>query len=312
MAALGIMRMSGEVKPTAQNRARMEALINSAFKKEVIRKVTDVIPPLNDVGSGPIFYCVHSIGGGATEFQHMARMLGPKQSFYGIQAPTSRRKAALARSIKEMSSYYVDELVKFQPEGAFLLGGHSIGAVIALEISQQLIARGRDVKLLVVFDGELFNTGAEISSRNPLYWLKLLINVPRWIVGDLVKNPRKFASTRFKFVAFKFRREPLHEAERFVNLSAYLPDHAAFVRTLYDSYLSYVPDTYVGRILVFVAKTEALLRLRQVEAAWRKIAPQSEVFKTNGTHGSIMEMPRGLPVAKHLAETIEQIFGPTD
>jgi thioesterase domain-containing protein len=301
-----------EPEETVQSRARMEALINFAFKQEVIRKVTDVILPLNDVGFGPSFYCVHSIGGGATEFQHMARMLGPKQNFYGIQVPTNRRNPEFARSIKEMSRYYVDELVKFQPKGAFLLGGYSIGATIALEMSHQLIARGREVSLLVVFDGELFNTGAEISSRNLLYWLKLLLNMPRWIVDELVKNPRRFANTRLKFAASKVRRATPHAVERFINLSCFLPDHAAFIRTLYDSYLDYVPERYGGRVLVFVAKTQALLRLRQVEAAWKKIAPLSEVFEINGTHGSIMEMPHGVAVAERLSGKIEEVIGRTD
>ena len=298
-----------EPEETVQSRARMEALMNSAFKREVIRKVTDVILPLNDGGFGPSFYCVHSIGGGATEFQQMARMLGPKQNFYGIQVPTNRRNAEFARSIKEMSRYYVEELVKFQPKGAFLLGGYSIGATIALEMSHQLIARGREVSLLVVFDGELFNTGAEISTLNPLYWLKLLLNTPRWIVDELVKNPRRFVSTRLKFVAFKVRRENLHAAERFINLSCFLADHAAFIKTLYDTYLEYVPERYGSRVLVFVAKTQALLRLRQVEAAWKKIAPSSEVFEISGTHGSIMEMPHGVAVAERLSEKIEEVIG---
>jgi thioesterase domain-containing protein len=105
-------------------------------------------------------------------------MLGPKQKFYGIQAPTDKRNAEFVSSIESISQYYVNELVKFQPEGPFLLGGHSTGATIALEMSQQLTARGREVSLLVVFDGELFNTGAEIRFRNPLYWLKLLLNLP--------------------------------------------------------------------------------------------------------------------------------------
>jgi hypothetical protein len=82
--------------------------------------------------------------------------------------------------------------------------------------------------------------------------------MPRWIVNELVKNPRRFASTRLKFVAFKVRQKTLHAVERFINLSGFLPDHAAFIKTLYDSYLNYVPDSYAGRVLVFVAKTQAL------------------------------------------------------
>jgi hypothetical protein len=143
-------------------------------------------------------------------------MLGPKQNFYGIQVPTNKRNNEFARSIKEMSRYYVDESVKFQPNRALLLGGYSIGATIALEMSHQLIARGREVSLLVVFDGELFNTGAEISSRNPLYWLKLLLNMRRWIVDELMKNPGRFASTPLRFLSVKVRQETIHAMERFI------------------------------------------------------------------------------------------------
>jgi hypothetical protein len=53
-------------------------------------------------------------------------------------------------------------------------------------MSQQLTARGREVSLLVVFDGGLLNTGAEISFLNPLYWLRLLCYLPRWINDVLV------------------------------------------------------------------------------------------------------------------------------
>jgi len=301
-----------EPAETISSPARMEALINGAFKREVIRKVTDVILPLNDVGVGPPFYCVHPLSGAVTEYQHMVRMLGSRQNFYGIQAPTNRRNSQFGRSIKEISRYYVDELMKFQPKGAFFLGGHSVGATIALEMAHQLIARGREVSLLVVFDGELFNTGAEISWRNPLYWLKVLLNAPRWTVDELVKNRQKFASkwrARLKSLVLRGRLNPgSHPAESAVNLNGFLPEHAAFVRALYDDYLDYVPGNYSGRVLVFVAKTEALFRLRQVRAAWTKIAPSSEIFETNGTHLGIMRVPHGLPIAQRLGRKIEEVF----
>lgn len=297
---------------TFQDRTRMEALINIAFKREVVRNVKDIILPLNDSGSGPPFYCVHSLGGAATEFRDMARMLGPKQNFYGIQTPTNKRSAEFGASIREMSRYYVDELVKFQPQGAFFLGGYSVGATIALEMAHQLTARGREVGLLVVFDGGL-NTGGEIGPHHPLYWVKVLRNLPRWSVDRLVRNRQPLTNqtvARLKSAAFERSdaRAP-DTLERFINREGFLPKHAEFIRALYGSNLDYVPQEYSGRVLVFVAKTQALLSLRHVKAAWMKIAPSCEVIEIDGTHESIMKMPQGLPVARRLRKKIEQIVG---
>jgi thioesterase domain-containing protein len=294
---------SAETEKTLQCQARMETLINIAFKREVIRKVIDVILPLNDAGCDPAFYCVHAIGGVAADFRHMARMLGPKQNFYGIQAPTDKRNAEFVSSIKSISQHYVDELVKFQPEGPLFLGGHSVGATIALEMSQQLTAIGREVRLLVVFDGGLLNTGAEISFLNPLYWIKLLCYLPRWI-NDVLMVKYSFQSV-YRMLVKKLSSR--HAAEGVVNLSAFTPEHAAFIKGLYDRHLEYVPNSYPGRVLVFVAKTDELLNHGQVKAAWKKIAPSSEIFEVNGTHVDIMQMPRGLPVAKRLREIIKEL-----
>lgn len=95
----------------------------------------------------------------------MAQMLGPQLGFYGIQTPTKKRNTEFSASIESISQYYVDNLIEFQPEGSLVLGGHSTGAIIALEMAQQLLARGREVSLLIILDGVLFNTGAEISYR---------------------------------------------------------------------------------------------------------------------------------------------------
>jgi thioesterase domain-containing protein len=300
---------------------QMKRLANAGFAREALRKVTDVILPLNDSGTGPAFYCVHDMTGIATGFRFIAEMLGPQQRFYGIQTPTKKRNAEFASSIESISQYYVDELIKFQPAGNFLLGGYSTGATIALEMAQQLRARGREVSLLVVFDGEPFNTGAEISSRHPFYWLEPILNLRRWMAAVVKegysfqtlcrKAINKTIATRKAIIA-KMRGEVLTlelTAENFVtiNLNHCSPEHVAFINTLFEIQFDYIPKQYPGRVLVYAAKTQELARLRHVAAAWRKVAPASEIVEVNGTHITIMRPPDGYAVAKHLAEHIADL-----
>lgn len=60
-------------------------------------------------------------------------------------------------------------------------------------------------------------------------------------------------------------------------------------------------------MLVCVAKTQALTHLRQLKAAWRKVAPRSDVVHFEGTHTSMMRAPAGFAVAKKLARHIAEI-----
>jgi thioesterase domain-containing protein len=298
---------------------RMNRLARVAFGREVLRRVSDVILPLNDTGAGPAFYCVHPITGAATNFRAMAQMLGSNQRFYGIQTPTKNRTAEFSDSIEDMSKFYVERLVNFQPVGDFILGGHSVGALIAFEMARQLRSRGRGVSLLVVFDGEIFNTGTGISARNPLYWLKLARNFPAWIRDFLMVEFtfRKFCRTVFskmigmcKTIAAEMRGEKLlagHAVEGFVDIRNCTPDHVAFMKVLFETQFTYVPKQYAGAVLVCAAKTQSLLYLRQIEAAWRKIAPAAEIVSFSGTHTSIMQIPKGMPVAAHLARRIGEI-----
>ncbi|HXF13598.1 MAG TPA: porin, partial [Terriglobales bacterium] len=75
----------------------------------------------------------------------------------------------------------------FQPEGPYLLGGWSVGSTIALEMARQLQIADREVELLVALDGAPFNTNSGTSRWNPLYYWKLLRNLPLWVADDLMQ-----------------------------------------------------------------------------------------------------------------------------
>lgn len=269
--------------------------------------MVDAILPLSDVGNGPAFFCVHSITGCATDFQELAQMLSPACKFYGIQAPTAKRDATFAASIERMSQFYVDRLNEFQPTGPLILGGHSTGAVIALEMAQQLRAQGREVSLLVVLDGHLYNTRAKPGI---LYLLKLAANAPARI-GEILKafqthyknSPRHLLGKMTSSTARLIGKLAGYESKPIFDLRNFTTDHAAFVEALSQSHLNYVPREYIGTAVVCAAKAQPLLELARVEVCWSKIAPAARIVRFDATHISLVHPPSGSVVAEYLTKT---------
>jgi thioesterase domain-containing protein len=97
-------------------------------------------------------FLIAGVGGHVFAFHKFARLLGPDQPCYGVKAIGVDGVRATPERIEEIAAEYVAEIVAARPEGPCVLGGYSIGAVIALEVALQLRARGRDVPLLITFD----------------------------------------------------------------------------------------------------------------------------------------------------------------
>lgn len=288
---------------------RIERLANVAFFREATRKVVDVILPLSDVGDGPAFYCVHSVTGVATNFRELAQQLSPTHRFYGIQAPTAKRNSAFAASIEQVGRFYANRLNEFQPTGPIILGGHSTGGVIALEMAQHLRALGREVSMLVILDGSLFNTGAEFSA---LYWLKVVVNAPARMGRSLnalrafyQNSPRTLVGTIKSAIARLVGRSDGYSLKTIFDLRNCTPDHVAFVETLFRTQFDYVPQKYSAPVVVCAAKAQALPELTEV--AWRKVAPAAKFVMFDGTHTTMLQSPNVSAIAEYLKQTLPRL-----
>jgi thioesterase domain-containing protein len=92
--------------------------------------------------------------------------------------------------------------------------------------------------------------------------------------------------------------------EGFIDAAGCSVDHMAFMKALYEIQFLYVPKEYPGRVTVYVAQTQPLTHLRQVEAPWRKVAPASDIVSVKGNHTTIIRPPHGIAVAEHLARQL--------
>ena len=99
----------------------------------------------------PLF-CVHAVGGNVIEYHDLARHLGPDQPFYAFQSVGLDGRQTPLKSIEEMASHYIKEMRVVQTSGPYLLGGHSLGGMIAFEMACQLHDQGERVELLALLD----------------------------------------------------------------------------------------------------------------------------------------------------------------
>ncbi|SFF19357.1 amino acid adenylation domain-containing protein [Nannocystis exedens] len=95
---------------------------------------------------------VQPIGGTVYTYMALARELGAERPVFAFRAFGLEDGEVPFDSVPEMARRYVEELLEFQPEGPYLLGGHSSGGVIAYEIAGQLLARGHAVERVVQVD----------------------------------------------------------------------------------------------------------------------------------------------------------------
>jgi thioesterase domain-containing protein len=287
-----------------------------------------VILPINDCAlttdsQSPAFYCVHSASGVAgTDFLGLAQRFEPSIRFYGIQAPPKRMlDVKFGSSVESIADHYAEALVKFQPNGPFILGGYCVGAIIALEMANNLRARGREVGPLLVLDGVPENTGVILPRWTRRNWLDLARNLRGWLAhGDLMRNRTLrsliWSLTNNAYAIAKAaiglkRGEKLgggYSLEGMMDLSPYQPPHRLFIDRLFSALFAYVPKAYSETVVVYEAKVTPLLYLPQIGRMWREFAPQSEVVDIVGTHVGIMREPYVDALANDMRRRIAEFF----
>ncbi|MDB9520160.1 amino acid adenylation domain-containing protein [Roseofilum reptotaenium CS-1145] len=108
--------------------------------------------PIQTQGNQPPFFCVPGAGGNVIYLSNLACYLGEERPFYGFQSRGLDGASEPYTTVEAMARDYIGYIKAVQPEGPYYLGGHSFGALVAFEMSQQLEAQGDRVARLVILD----------------------------------------------------------------------------------------------------------------------------------------------------------------
>lgn len=156
LLAASVMAM---VESRLGHRIPIEVLLNKATVRGLAEVITGklemgggVLVPLHTGGSHPPLFMIAGAGGHVFAFHAFARRLGPQFNVYGMRAVGIDGTEPPLDSVPEIAARYLDEIRAACPNGPYVLGGYSVGGIIAFELAQQMQAAAMEVSRVVIFD----------------------------------------------------------------------------------------------------------------------------------------------------------------
>ena len=140
----------------------------------------DSLVPIKPKGSKMPLYIVHGAGLNVLLFNALAMNMDEEQPVYGLQAKGLNGIDEPLDVMEDIAANYIAEILAQNPHGPYALAGYSLGGTIAYEMANQLMAMGKEVKILAVFDTYAKQTdiydplAKRIFNRLWLFIMKLL------------------------------------------------------------------------------------------------------------------------------------------
>ena len=127
-------------------------LLAARLEEPVVSRGGSPLVDLGATGPGLPLILVHPIGGGILCYNALARCFDGTRNVLGLEADGLEGEAAPETDLVRMASRYVDALRLERPRGPYLLGGWSMGGIVAFEMARQLAAVGAEVPLVFLID----------------------------------------------------------------------------------------------------------------------------------------------------------------
>jgi acyl transferase domain-containing protein/thioesterase domain-containing protein/acyl carrier protein len=264
--------------------------------------------PIQPGGSKPPLFLVHGLGPSLLFYEKLAAHLGPDQPVYALQSPWISENQTPPETLEGLASLYVQEVRRLLPEGPYLLGGASLGGLIAAEMSQQLYASGRKPDILLLFDTFVPGSHQHLGAGAQI--------LQHWQNFRKAGFPYLFARSRDK-IEFLWSR-----GVRAISLDAcrcygllhkplpaglrYLPVEEAHKRAM----RYYQVQVYPGKVTLFRAMDfhQTAATRRNPSLGWDKYAAGGlEIHNVRGEHNSMFREPHVRDLAEKVNAVLSQV-----
>ena len=230
--------------------------------------------PIQPSGTKQPFFCVHPGVGTVLAYIDLARHLGPEQPFYGLESLGLDQEHKSYTRIEDMAAHYIQAMQTVQPQGPYLLGGWSLGGLIAFEIAQQLQAQGQQVSFLGLLDTSAFIDLEELEEPDNAAFLVDLLSKEHSLELDQAQTQRLVEGFSLRLQAAK----------------------------------NYSPRPYPGKVTLFLASEEGVATDSQdLTGGWDQFATQGvDIHWVPGNHNTMVSNPHVELLAQQLQVCLKQ------
>lgn len=258
------------------------------------------IVPIQPGGTRPPIYGIHVLGTNECFFRPLAAELGPDQPVLGLSVGPLTKDAPI--TVEDTADLYFRNIQAHQPEGPLCLAAVSQGSFIAYHLAQLLVAAGRDVRMLALFDAAGPDGRALLTGwRRIAVHLSLLRRTgPRYLATP-VRN--RIGDLRNLIVAARLKRDARLGRDATEN-----PTLEKFVAANTLAIASYRPAPYPGRLTIFRARESLFDSPQAIRGGlgWAGVAAGGfDLIEVDGGHLSMLEAPHVAGLARALAGVID-------
>ena len=206
--------------------------------------------------------------------------LGLDQPVYGFRPRWVEGARDGYSSVEEMAREFIAELRAVQPNGPYFLGGHCVGGVAALEMAQQLIRQGEEVRLLALLDAERPTTIRSILAN-----ARLLYRRGRHVasvIAEIIGGKGRSRTEVIRGLVEHKLKVPHASSTQWSAATRFYELKTMHRRLLYR----YAAKSYPGRITLLVNEDE--YRLGK-DMGWHGIPRGGlKIYKLPGDHESVL------------------------
>jgi acetoacetyl-CoA synthetase len=225
---------------------------------------------LNSGSSGPPVFIAHGIGSSVLELVKLARRIDARNPIYGLQLRGVDGTEEGFDRIEDAAQYFLDAIVRVQPDGPYFLIGYSLGGLITLEIAQKQSNLGKKIALLAMLDTYPHIHRLSLEQRARLtvrLGYMRAISAYRWILRKFL--PKILHSEAS--VPGRFPGSSVNRAMENVTKSSYV------------AWKNYDPRFYSGKIKFVRAEVSTYFPDNPIPV-WSRLADKIEDETIPGTH----------------------------